>query len=282
MDLTVGSQAFSPTARLLWCLRWMVTVQCAGYAAQLAGPSSLNSWLLEPLGDSFVSGLDAWATACLWTSLVAVPLLGVIRPIGTTGRPWAFRCDLTLLGLVVSWALTEAFFSWWSNMGNPFRGTDPFGHAVRYVAPFVLLVLWSGWGRHVRTEWILRLAVAATFVGHGLCSWWLQPEFIDLIVGTMDTFLGDDWEAAGARQVFAEDALPWIAMQDFVLAGLLVLPGRRLRWLVLWMSIWGFITALSRITAFGLERWPDFCLRICNGGIPLLLWMHWRNLLRKS
>ena len=65
MDLTVNSQAFAPSSRLLWWLRWMVAVQCAGYAAQLAAPSSLNAWLLDSLGDSFVSGLDTLVAAVL-------------------------------------------------------------------------------------------------------------------------------------------------------------------------------------------------------------------------
>ncbi|MFP6900334.1 MAG: hypothetical protein VCA36_05290 [Opitutales bacterium] len=271
------AQSFVPSNRFLWLLRWMVTVQCVGYAAQLAGPSSLNAWLLDSLGDPFVSGLDAWVSAFLWSSLVALPLLGVVRPIGTTGRPWPFRCDVALLGFAATWALTEAIFSWWANIGNPFNATDPYGHAARYVAPFALLVLWSGRGGNLRTEWILRLAVAGTFVGHGLCSWWMNPEFLDLIIGTMDAILGEDWEAAGERQVIAEEVLTWIAVQDFVFAGLLVLP-KRLRWVALWMAIWGFVAALSRLTAFGWERWHELFVRICNGGIPLLLWIHWRRL----
>ena len=102
-------------------------------------------------------------------------------------------------------------------------------------------------------------------------------EFVDLMLGSIDTVLGEDWEAAGERQVLAEQVLRWIAVQDFVFAGLLVLP-KRLRWVALWMALWGFVTAMSRITAFGWERWPDGCLRVCDGGIPLILWMHWRNL----
>ena len=276
---TLPTHSFAPSNRVLWLLRWMVVVQCTGYAALLATPSSLNAWLLNAMGHSFVTGLDAWGSVLLWASVLALPLLGFVRPAGTVGRPWVMRCDLALLCFVVTWALTEAFFSWRANIGNPFRGTDPYGHAVRYVAPFALLLLWGTRGGNVRTEWILRLSAVATFVGHGLCAWWMNPEFLDLILGTMDAFLGEDWESAEHRQVLAEAALPWIAFQDFVLAGLLLLP-KRLRWVALWMAIWGLVTAMSRMTAFGWERWPDLCLRVCNGGIPLLLWIHWQNLLK--
>ncbi len=278
MDL--ASQTFAPSNRILWWLRWMVAIQCVGHAAYLEGPSSLNAWLLDSLGDSFVSGLDAWVSVFLWSSFVGLPVLGLARPIGISGRRWSLRCDVALLGFVAAWALTEAFFSWVTHLGDPFHATDPYGHAVRYVAPLVLLVLWNG-GGNLRVEWVLRVAVAVTFVGHGLCSWWLKPEFLDLILGTMDAIWGEDWEAAGRRQGHAEEVLRWVAAQDFVFAGLLVLP-KRLRWVALWMAIWGFVTALSRLTAFGWERWYEVFVRICNGGIPLLLWIHWRNLLRKS
>ena len=173
----------------------------------------------------------------------------------------------------------EAFFSWRANLGNPFHATDPYGHAVRYLAPFVLLLLWNGKGIDLRMEWALRLAAAGTFLGHGLCCWWLKPGFTDLILGSMDTFMGGGWEVAEQRQVFAENALVWIALQDFVLSGLVILP-KRLRWVALWMAIWASVSALSRLTAFGWERWPDLFIRICNGGIPLLLWLHWRNLFK--
>jgi hypothetical protein len=279
MDPTLASQVFNPSVRLLWCLRCMVVVQCVGYVIQLDWPSSLNSWLLDSMGDPFVEELDSVIAGFLWVSIVALPILGLIMPIGGHGKPWFSSCDAALLGFVASWALTEAVFSWLSNVGNPFHATDPYGHAVRYTAPFVLFALCNGRTKHISLEWILRVAVAGTFVGHGMGAWMIHFEFVDLILGSMDTFLGEDWEVAEEREVFAKASLPWIAVQDFVLAGLILLP-KRLRWVALWMAFWGFVTALSRMTAFGWERWPDFCLRIGNGGIPLLLWSHWRNLFK--
>ena len=263
--------------RLLWFLRWLVVVQCAGYAAKLSTPSSLNSLLLESLGDGIVSGVDAWAAIILWIAVLSLPTLGILRPTGTIGCSWPSRCETLLLCFVAAWTLGEAFFSWRANPGNPFHATDPYGHAVRYLAPIALLLLWQKKSPDLRLEWALRLAVAGTFVGHGLSCWWLKPNFIDLILGSMDTFFGENWEAAEERELFAKAVLPWIAIQDFILAGLILLP-KRLRWVALWMAIWGVVTALSRMTAFGWERWHDLFIRICNGGIPLLLWFHWRSL----
>jgi hypothetical protein len=48
------------------------------------------------------------------------------------------------------------------------------------------------------------------------------------------------------------------------------------------MAIWGFVTAVSRVTAFGWERWPDLMIRAANGGIPLLLWIEMKHTLARS
>ena len=109
------------------------------------------------------------------------------------------------------------------------------------------------------------------------CALWLKPSFIDLIVGTLDLFLGDDPSAYASREAFALLALPVIAIQDFILVALLLLPGRRIRTVALWMAAWGFVTALSRMTAYGWDHWYDLALRACNGGIPLLLYFYWKS-----
>jgi hypothetical protein len=64
---------------------------------------------------------------------------------------------------------------------------------VRYAAPLALLLLtaFPEKGNARRVEWLLRWGVAGTFVGHGLSALWLKPFFVDLIIGTMNLFLGD-------------------------------------------------------------------------------------------
>ena len=42
------------------------------------------------------------------------------------------------------------------------------------------------------------------------------------------------------------------------------------------LAAWGFVTALSRMTAYGWDHWYDLALRACNGGIPLLLYFYWK------
>jgi hypothetical protein len=163
---------------------------------------------------------------------------------------------------------------------------------VRFAAPLALLLFtaFPGNDQESKIVWVLRWGVGGTFVGHGLCALWLHPSFIDLIVGTMNSFLGDPILTAvsrealsealavsASRQAFAEAALPIIAIQDFILVGLLLLPKRRIKKIALWMAIWGLVTALSRMTTYGWDFWHDLALRICNGGIPLFLWLYWKS-----
>ena len=275
--------------RFLWFLRILVIIQALGYAAKLVAPSALNSFLLGPMGDPSVTNIDRSVQVFLWFSSVALLGLGFLRPIpGSILR----KVDFTLIGLVATWSFVLAIFSWWINPGNPFHATDPIGHAVRFAAPFALILFlaFPGQQRESKIEWILRWGVAGTFVGHGLCALWIKPSFIDLIVGTMNLFFGnpvlaaDSSEAlqealviAASRQAFAEAALPVIAIQDFILVALLLLPGKRIKTIALWMAVWGFVTAMSRMTAYGWDHWHDLALRICNGGIPLFLWAYWKS-----
>ena len=275
--------------RLLWFLRILIVIQSLGYAAKLVGPSALNSFLLGSMGDPFVSNLDRSVQIFLWIACGTLPVLGFLNP---PVRSLARRLDFVILGLLAGWFFILAVFSLLVNPGNPFHATDPIGHAVRFAAPFalILFIAFPGREKESKIEWVLRWGVAGTFVGHGLCALWIKPSFIDLIVGTLNCFLGDPVLTAGSlealdeafavaasRQAFAEAALPIIAIQDFILVGLLLLPNRKIKTIALWMAVWRIVTAMSRITAYGWDHWHDLALRICNGGIPLFLWCYWKS-----
>ena len=276
--------------RFLWFLRILIVIQSLGYAAKLVGPSALNSFLLGSMGDPFVTSLDRSVQIFLWFSSAALLGLGFLQP---PARSLARRLDFLILGLLAGWFFLLAIFSWLVNPGNPFHATDPAGHAVRYAVPLALILFIAFPGREEESKitWILRWGVAGTFVGHGLCALWMKPSFVDLIVGTMNSFFGDPVLTAGSlealeealsvaasRQAFAEAALPIIAIQDFILVGLLLLPNRKMKKIALWMAVWGIVTAMSRMTALGWDHWHDLALRICNGGIPLFLWAYWKSL----
>jgi hypothetical protein len=107
-----------------------------------------------------------------------------------------------------------------------------------------------------KIEWILRIAVAGEFVGHGAFALQGQPEW-------------NGWIRllTGAGQGTAATFLTLIGLADMLVA--LIILVRPLRAIVLWAAIWGFWTALVR-PIVGKEWW-DFFERWANWGAPLAL-----------
>lgn len=105
-------------------------------------------------------------------------------------------------------------------------------------------------------EWVLRIAVAGEFLGHGMFALqgkqsWLAwfPTFGIPDPGTAVTLL-------------------WlIGIMDIALAALILL--RPIRLALLWMAFWGLWTALIR-PIVGEPVW-DFVERFANWGAPLAL-----------
>lgn len=105
-------------------------------------------------------------------------------------------------------------------------------------------------------EWVLRIAVAGEFIGHGVFALQGKKEWIGWFAkfGVADA-------GVAAQLLFLVGAL------DIVLA-LLVLV-RPVRIALLWMVFWGFWTALIR-PLVGMPVW-DFVERWANWGAPLAL-----------
>ncbi|HWQ99476.1 MAG TPA: hypothetical protein VN397_01360 [Candidatus Methylomirabilis sp.] len=105
-------------------------------------------------------------------------------------------------------------------------------------------------------EWILRIAVAGEFLGHGVFALQGKPQWI----GWIQQMIGAD---AG----FATQLLLVIGVMDLIVA-LFVLV-KPVRAIVLWAALWGFWTALLR-PLVGEPVW-DFIERWTNWGAPLAL-----------
>lgn len=104
-------------------------------------------------------------------------------------------------------------------------------------------------------QWVLRIAVAGEFIGHGVFA--LQQK-----AGWIKYF-----EAVGYSSEQALMLLPLVGAMDIALALLVIF--RPVRIALLWMAFWGFWTALLRPLA-GEPVW-DFVERWANWGAPLAL-----------
>ena len=105
-------------------------------------------------------------------------------------------------------------------------------------------------------EWVLRIAVAGEFIGHGVFALQGKKDWI----GWFTQFGVSD---AGT----ATTLLFLVGLMDIALAFLILVKPIRIA--LLWMVFWGFWTALMR-PIVGMPIW-DFVERSANWGAPLAL-----------
>ena len=107
-----------------------------------------------------------------------------------------------------------------------------------------------------KVEWVLRIAVAGEFIGHGVFALQGKPEWIKWFAqfGVSDPGI-------------AAQLLYLVGSVDIALALLILMKPVRLA--LLWMVVWGFWTALLR-PLVGMPIW-DFVERWANWGAPLAL-----------
>lgn len=107
-------------------------------------------------------------------------------------------------------------------------------------------------------EWVLRIAVAGEFIGHGVLAIGAKPDWIAWFAK-----FGVSDPALATKLIVA------IGVADVAL-GILVLI-KPIRIALLWMVFWGFWTALVR-PIVGMPVW-DFVERWTNWGAPLALFL---------
>lgn len=105
-------------------------------------------------------------------------------------------------------------------------------------------------------EWVLRIAVAGEFVGHGVFALQGKKQWIDWI-----------HQLTGVEIGTAAILLTLVGLMDLLVA--LIVLVKPIRAVVLWAAFWGFWTALVR-PLVGEPIW-DFIERWANWGAPLAL-----------
>jgi hypothetical protein len=105
-------------------------------------------------------------------------------------------------------------------------------------------------------QWILRIAVAGEFLGHGVLALGGKADWVRWVQ-----------QLSGFSQGAALNIIIAIGVADIILA--LIVLFRPVRPLLLWMALWGFFTAILR-PIVGQSIW-DFVERFANWGAPLAL-----------
>lgn len=107
-----------------------------------------------------------------------------------------------------------------------------------------------------RLEWVLRIAVAGEFLGHGALALQGKKQWVGWISQLTTADIG-----------LATQLLFLIGISDLIVA--LVVLIRPIKIVLLWATFWGFWTAILR-PIVGEPIW-DFIERFANIGAPLAL-----------
>lgn len=107
-----------------------------------------------------------------------------------------------------------------------------------------------------KLSWILRLAMAGEFFGHGVFAWQLKARFVEMLTAM-----------TGIQGETAKTLIHYVGAVDMLVAVLILLKPMRI--LLVWGTVWALLTALARPVA-GDPIW-DFVERFANIGVPLAL-----------
>src|SRR3989338_11166628 len=107
-----------------------------------------------------------------------------------------------------------------------------------------------------RIEWVLRIAVAGEFLGHGVLAMQGKKQCVGWIS-----------QLTGADASLATQILFLIGISDLIVALFVLI--RPIKIVLLWAVFWGFWTAILR-PIVGESIW-DFIERFANIGAPLAL-----------
>lgn len=125
-------------------------------------------------------------------------------------------------------------------------------HLVQISAPLLLFAALFTDILKKRIILFAKIAVAITFIGHGLYAWGYYPQpgpFVDMLINIL-----------GFSESFARDFLKVAAVLDFIVAALIFIP-RASRASLIYCIAWGGLTAIARIVS-GFNS--DFILQSLN------------------
>jgi len=151
-------------------------------------------------------------------------------------------------------------------------------YSIQWLSPTFLYIFLFTRLKKTWFELLLKIAVATTFIGHGLFAigYYPTPNYYSFMFNSCMQFLGFKLSPETISTVL------WIAgFIDIFIIGIVIFLWKRLAVPVLvYASIWGLLTATARVVAYTymdpslhifMQWMPQTLLRICHGLIPLVL-----------
>ncbi|CAN5378932.1 hypothetical protein BH23BAC1_BH23BAC1_49860 [soil metagenome] len=236
--------------KALILLRFAVFIQCLGFFFTTKTGTSIEGLLFMEyrLPQAQAKSIELWAG---YTFLI----LGVAQLLWISPIIWF---SLVIETFLLAWIIRQ-------HGGNPFSDLAVLAYAVRYLTPLGLIfLLWSKKHFHNIGFWILILGLSITFITHGYEAISLHPVFLDYLITSAKNIL--NWNL---QESTASNILRIIGFIDILMALLLVIT--RNKYILIWLAIWGFLTAFSRITELGWGMYPEVLVRVAHFCVPLAL-----------
>ena len=229
-----------------------VTITCLGYVYQFNTYSNKTfSLLWGVMGYS-----EQFAEVATGTMIVLLLL--------SAGCIWIRQTRYLALSAVAVYLVEVMSQSFLPAAQFPF--VYPFEWALRYVTPVAAVLLYSKSERcHKSAYMIMKVAISVTFAAHGVKALAGYATFIDYLLVFFNKIGFENLTEKSALMV-----LHMIGTIDIFLAQhLLFFKKSRTKYVIMWMAVWGLITALSRVVYGGFESYHEVLIRSTHFLTPL-------------
>ncbi|MEO8376662.1 MAG: hypothetical protein ABI579_03250 [Candidatus Sumerlaeota bacterium] len=255
----MNEQQARAVATASWLMRICIILHLCGIA-----------WLIFTRGGTSIGNVAFMEFGCDSEKIFVVEKFAIALVLGIAGTLLIY--PTVIAAVFIGCAVLLEVAAQYRFGGAPFSSWVYATSSLRYLMPFAFAALIAlpkdqTWSR-VRYDvcaWIMRVGIAVVFISHGLQALFKHPQFIDLIIGSTRRWVGfrpSEWQAV--------QMLKLIGIVD-VVVGVLLMFGRW-RGLLMEMALWGFITAMSRVTAAGPWSGYEVLLRTSHFLGPLVVW----------
>ncbi|MDG2331057.1 MAG: hypothetical protein P8M05_05650 [Flavobacteriales bacterium] len=251
------------------CLRWEtnlgnVLLDPSGFGKVLAWyfDTSLHQLYSNRLAENFVLGVDH--------SFGIIFIIAAISAVFIKQNSRFLKWPLHFAAICLTIIVFSSFYSKNFYIGILLE------NAAQILTPVILIYITRN-NNNRRLVGLMKWSIAFTFFGHGLFAIGYYPQpgyFIDMMIKGFDI-----------HETLARNVLIVFGILDFIFAISIFIP-KLLSAALIYGILWGFITAIARITtSFNtdfLDNWIEqylfaFMIRVPHFLIPLILWIEHRK-----
>ena len=229
-----------------------------------------TTWVTSPRYDtaiaSFIDGMGIFYLVCAIAVLLINKLPRVARP------------------LLISGGLSLIFLAGLYYKAKLYTFGQFIEYGLQFTSPFLLVRAFKQGGFDKKLILLLKVAIAMTFVGHGLYAVNFHPRPANFLVMCINILPITETQAASFLNV--------AGTLDFIIAVSIFLPFRKVVFVAAaYAAFWGFVTAIARPWAyFHIEFWQDSlhrwlyeaAYRLIHGIGPLILALYYWQLISKA